>query len=138
MNAIQPYHSRSRSISLTALVDVVFILLLFFMLSSTFEQWRAVDFHSPVANANLQSDHPDPQILVLGETGSLRLHGNDFSVDHYAALTAWDVARFDAERPLVLLSEAYANVQTIVSSVERLKAIGLEPVLGGALPVEDE
>lgn len=34
---------RRRLISLTPLIDVVFILLVFFMLASSFSQWRTVD-----------------------------------------------------------------------------------------------
>ena len=34
---------RRRLISLTPLIDVVFILLVFFMLASSFSQWRVVD-----------------------------------------------------------------------------------------------
>ncbi|SFD74585.1 biopolymer transport protein ExbD [Thiohalospira halophila DSM 15071] len=35
--------SRRRLISLTPLIDVVFILLVFFMLASTFMEWRLID-----------------------------------------------------------------------------------------------
>ncbi|MDX1606672.1 MAG: biopolymer transporter ExbD, partial [Candidatus Competibacterales bacterium] len=35
--------SRRRIISLTPLIDVVFILLFFFMLASSFIQWRSID-----------------------------------------------------------------------------------------------
>ncbi len=137
MSEIQPRRSRGRSIGLTPLVDVVFILLLFFMLSSTFERWRAIDFRSPAVDVSARSDRLDPQILVLGESGSLKLRGDDLLVERYATLTARDVERLDAGRPLVLLSEPRASVQTIVSAIERLQGLGLEPILGGALPAEE-
>ena len=39
--------SRRRLISLTPLIDVVFILLIFFMLASSFLDWRAIGLDAP-------------------------------------------------------------------------------------------
>ena len=39
--------SRRRSISLTPLIDVVFILLIFFMLASSFLDWHSIDLMPP-------------------------------------------------------------------------------------------
>ena len=36
-------------ISLTPLIDVVFILLVFFMLASSFLDWRSIDLSTPAA-----------------------------------------------------------------------------------------
>src|SRR3546814_18552679 len=40
---------RRRLISLTPLIDVVFILLVFFMLASSFVDWRAIVLDTPAA-----------------------------------------------------------------------------------------
>ncbi|MEM6423000.1 MAG: biopolymer transporter ExbD, partial [Pseudomonadota bacterium] len=78
---------RKAQIGVTPLIDVVFILLVFFMLASRFEDWRSVDLASssrgvPVATA------AEGALLVEVWLGDLRLSG--------ARMT--DEALFDAVR----------------------------------------
>jgi biopolymer transport protein ExbD len=46
---VEPLPKKHRAISLTPLVDVIFLLLLFFMLSSTFTQFGQVEIGAPAA-----------------------------------------------------------------------------------------
>ena len=52
------YRSRRKGISLTPLIDVVFILLMFFMLTFTFTRWKAVDLRFPVAGSGIAPKTP--------------------------------------------------------------------------------
>lgn len=127
------YRPRRHSIGLTALIDVIFILLLFFMLTSTFTRWRAIDLQVPDAGER-ESVQP-PQIILLDETGGMKLHGSTFSVMHYNALTTDDLPEFEPERPLAILPEGNTNIQIIIAAIESLKGIGLtQVVLGNSLP----
>ncbi|MBU4531901.1 MAG: biopolymer transporter ExbD [Hoeflea sp.] len=62
-------HSR---LSLTPLIDVIFLLLLFFMLSSTFSRYSEISF-SGGGSATSPASQPDV-ILSVGE-GELKLNG---------------------------------------------------------------
>ena len=62
---------RSRRISLTALIDVVFILLMFFMLTTGFSHWQALKL--PAATASAVTDSEPPVLLLIDEQGDLRL-----------------------------------------------------------------
>lgn len=120
------YHRKARKISLTALIDVVFILLMFFMLTSTFSQWKAVDFHSPVASTEPDADQPT--LLILGPDGSLRMANGSLEIQ---AGQAVDPGVFRADEVLVLLPEADTRVQAIVQRLEELKNLKLAVTLGG-------
>lgn len=127
---------RRRGIGLTALIDVVFILLMFFMLTSTFTQWKAVDFKSPVASND--ADAGDPQLVILSESGSLALRGSAFSVGSYQELGPQHLTAFDSNSPVVVLPEAGSSVQDIVATIEGLQSIGLSAVtLGKAIPTDN-
>ena len=67
---------RRRAISLTALIDVVFILLLFFMLTSTFTHWKAIELEAPQASVQLNSPS-EVELLRLGSNGALAFHATD-------------------------------------------------------------
>ena len=58
---------RRRRLALTPLIDVTFLLLLFFILSSTFARFGEVELAVGVAGASTSTD--TPVFLRLSETG---------------------------------------------------------------------
>lgn len=66
-----------RQLSITSLIDVIFLLLLFFMLASSFQQFSELEVGGVVANASAQTaSDTAPLILQVGET-SLTLDGRN-------------------------------------------------------------
>ena len=87
MSTTALYHPRRRPISLTPLIDVVFILLMFFMLTSAFTRWKAVDLRLPTTSSD--TSPKKPQALLLHTDGSLSLRGRPFPLpDAATALPA--------------------------------------------------
>lgn len=128
METLQLYKRRGRRISLTALIDVVFILLMFFMLTSTFTRFKAVDFQSPVSSGEQSAEKP--QLVTLRADGSLQLeNGTLIGSDE-----PLDASAFSSKQPVVLLPHADASLQLMVSSLERLKQLELAVTLGRAIP----
>ncbi|MBL4900017.1 MAG: biopolymer transporter ExbD, partial [Colwellia sp.] len=62
-----------KTISLTALIDVVFILLMFFMLTSTFIKWHSVTLQTSAAGSTITSDEVKTQLIILHENNELSL-----------------------------------------------------------------
>ena len=56
---------RRQVVSLTPLIDVVFILLVFFMLASSFLDWRSVELDAAVASAQAPSEPVPTPLLAL-------------------------------------------------------------------------
>ena len=127
MSTTPLYAARRRAVSLTALIDVVFILLMFFMLTSTFSRWKAVDFHFPVAGP--EPSPQQPQAMILHANGALSLNGRAFSVS-----PPGDSGGLDSTRPVVVFPEAETRLQIIISAFEQLQAAGISGVwLGKSL-----
>lgn len=73
--------SRSREepeINLTSLIDVVLLLLVFFMVSTSFVREAEINIRLPEANAS-PVDETDPEILEIGitATGNYLLNGRE-------------------------------------------------------------
>ncbi|MEL6504905.1 MAG: biopolymer transporter ExbD [Pseudomonadota bacterium] len=66
--------SPRRRLSLTSLIDVIFLLLLFFMLSSTFSKYNEFEL-SPGSAGGAQSASQRPSILLSINGGNWRLNG---------------------------------------------------------------
>ncbi len=65
-------HRRKASINIISLLDVVFLLLIFFMVSSTFMDQPALKIDLPESGAEpLDSDAPEPMTVYLTSEGEL-------------------------------------------------------------------
>ena len=65
--------ARSRKLSLTSLIDVIFLLLLFFMLTSTFTRFGEIEIAPP--GGNRVSPGKGPDIIVTVSPNGLRVNG---------------------------------------------------------------
>lgn len=72
-----PFHRRK--LSLTSLIDVIFLLLLFFMLSSTFSQFSEVDLAT--AGAGRPATSETPPIFVQLSAGGLRVNASEVTLE---------------------------------------------------------
>ncbi|MGE0483222.1 MAG: ExbD/TolR family protein [Gammaproteobacteria bacterium] len=123
---------RRSTIGLTALIDVVFILLMFFMLSSSFVRWHAVDLAVPAAAATPR-DAPPPLQLVLAADGALATSDGITRLGDYRALRPGTLRDLAGGRALVLRPRGDATLETIVGASEALLRAGGRDVALGAL-----
>lgn len=109
-------------ISLTPLIDVVFILLIFFMLASSFLDWRAIDLDTPQAAA--AGSPMEGALLIEVRPEGLRLSGESMTLD---ALAAEIVDRLESEpdRSVLVKPAAGVRLQAAVDVVDRLAAAGI-------------
>ena len=106
-------------ISLTPLIDVVFILVIFFMLASSFVDWRSIDLSVPAGAATGTAE--DGALLVEVRADGLRLSGEPVTLDGLAARIAEAPDRHVLVRPAPLV-----GVQRVVAVLDRLAAAGAE------------
>jgi len=110
-------------ISLTPLIDVVFILLVFFMLASNFMDWRAIRLDAPVKAGADGGDRP-AVLLRIGGDGRLDLNGEPIA-DGGLATTMQRLTR-RSPVPTVLIRPADGvPLQRAVSVLDRVEAAGI-------------
>lgn len=118
---------RRKALSLTPLIDVVFILLLFFMLTSSFIKWHNMELAvSKPSTSTVQSSDQPPLLFSLDETGELSLRGQVYNENDNAVLAQLIDENSDAS--VILLTTDQVNVQQIISTIDRLKRLGAESV----------
>ncbi len=114
-----------RAISLTALIDVVFILLMFFMLTSSFNRFGFLEFQTAASSG--KSTEPSQSLLLLANGDLVSRDGTDRRPLNDSALESG----FDALEPLAVMPESEATVQIMVRAIERLNRLGLGNVTLG-------
>ncbi|MCC5859267.1 MAG: biopolymer transporter ExbD [Ectothiorhodospiraceae bacterium] len=115
---------RRRSlVSLTPLIDVVFILLVFFMLATSFLDWRSIVVDVP-ADGGGEAGEPTAIVVRIGADGALELDGA--FVRDTAALEQAVRAELAREpgRLLIVRPDDSVRLQRITQVVERVQAAG--------------
>ncbi|WP_299592896.1 biopolymer transporter ExbD [uncultured Microbulbifer sp.] len=113
-------------VNLTPLIDVVFLLLIFFMVSTTFTKESHLKLNLPEA-AGPQADSPPSTIEVLiNADGSYSVDGkaliNKKLVTLKSALS--EVSGGEYNRPLILTADATAEHQAVVRAMDAAGQLG--------------
>ncbi|SBS29829.1 Biopolymer transport protein ExbD [Marinomonas aquimarina] len=118
---------KKQAVSLTPLIDVVFILLLFFMLTSSFVAWRTLDTPMPAPDASQtpEQDKQDPLMFELrGNDGQVWFDGRSISVSNSDQIR--DIVHNNKDRLFVLEAADEVSLQTLMTLADQLKLQGAE------------
>lgn len=116
---------RRALISLTPLIDVVFILLVFFMLASSFLDWRAIDLDPP-ARAGAASALTGA-MLVDVRTDDLRLSGESLPLNLIVERLK-QVAEDHPDRAIVVRPSNGVSLQRTIRVLDRLNGSGMQNI----------
>lgn len=109
-------------ISLTPLIDVVFILLVFFMLASSFLDWRAIELSAPGASSG--GEPLEDAVLVEVRKDGIRLSGEALTREALVQRMRDLLAR-DADRRVLVKTSDGVVMQETVAVLDRLTAAGV-------------
>ena len=114
------------SVNLTPLIDVVFLLLIFFMVSTTFTRETQLSVDLPEATG-LQRDEVDRQVeILIDEQGQYRVNGRPLLDTRLRTLQAamYEVSQGDTTLPLVISADAQAAHQAVVRAMDAAGQMG--------------
>lgn len=114
------YHPRRKLIGLTPLIDVVFILLVFFMLASSFLDWRAIALEAPAQMGDGGAGSQGAVLIRLQPDGGLDLNGEPLTLE---SLVIRIEARVEARPDLAVRLQPAPRVelQRLVTVLDRLE-----------------
>lgn len=115
-------------INLTPLIDVVFLLLIFFMVSTTFKRDADLAVELPEASAEPSAQAPDTLELVIDEQGRYFLNDRELINRKLATVkqALSDAARGDRARPLVIRADAQTPHQAVVTAMDAAGQLGFK------------
>jgi biopolymer transport protein ExbD len=117
-----PRHKRRPSINITPLIDVMFLLLIFFMVSSTFKEQLGIDITLPQAGTSESKDVSIHEI-VIDKDGAYLFHEAIVSLEQLRAQIA-GVLKEEPEATLVLRADAGADIGAFVRAIDVVKDVG--------------
>ena len=115
--------ARIRShLDIAPLIDIVFLLLVFFMLTSTFMVPEAIELELPASSSATVTDST-PITVSLAPAGELALNGERIELAQLRAAVA-ALLKADADAAITLKSDARTEVQQLLAVMDEIRAAG--------------
>ena len=117
---------RALSVEITPLIDIVFLLVIFFVVTSKIEtnQYLTLDlpstesFSSSLINANRN--------IILLDTGVLIINNQEFNISKIEDVIIGIKASFDTSETIILSIESKAFHEWVVTLMDELQSAGFQ------------
>ncbi|QJQ96392.1 MULTISPECIES: biopolymer transporter ExbD [Halomonadaceae] len=113
-------------VNLTPLIDVVFLLLIFFMVSTTFDTRQALELVLPQSSSS-EVLTPLPVTLSVTVDGDYRL-GNRILFLAELSVALAEVAESAREHGLILEADERSTHGAVVAALDRAGALGIQHI----------
>ena len=114
------------SINLTPLIDVVFLLLIFFMVTTTFSRETRLQVNLPEAEAETLSTQSERLEIVVSRDGSFALNGQTLVNGRVETLLRGLALESDGnlDLPVVIVADSQASHQSVVTAIDAIGQAG--------------
>ncbi len=114
------------SINLTPLIDVVFLLLIFFMVSTTFTRETRLAVNLPEADGEPAPDVEQVIEISVSQSGAYAIDGRTLVNAELSTLMQGleEVSRGDRNVALILIADADATHQSVVTAMDAIGQSG--------------
>ncbi|MGI9274713.1 MAG: ExbD/TolR family protein [Endozoicomonas sp.] len=115
------------SVNLTPLIDVVFLLLIFFMVSTTFTRETQLAIDLPEASGEVREQQEKSQVeIVIGKDGEYSVNGKSLVNSQLDTLknALAKVSEGDSELPLIITADAKTPYQSVVTAMDAAGQLG--------------
>ena len=121
-------HSRPEpDVNLTPLIDVVFLLLIFFMVSTSFVKQSQITIRLPEAESTAMVEEPPEQIdIMITEQGTYLVNGRELINNRPATIrnALQRVSAGNTSLPLTISADANARHQHVVTAMDVAGRLG--------------
>jgi biopolymer transport protein ExbD len=136
----QPRPVREVDVNLTPLIDVVFLLLIFFMVTTTFERHAELKIDLPEASTQPLAGESKDLELVIDAQGRYYLDGKELvntrAETVYQALQ--EAIADNTETPLIIRADAMTPHQAVVTAMDAAGRLGINRMSIATTPSEGD
>jgi biopolymer transport protein ExbD len=128
---LKPRRHEDPEINIVSLIDVVLLLVVFFMLSSRFTEEGRMRVHLPQASAvPLQRSTSEPLVVTVTQQGSYRVNERELINSSPETLRAALLKEAGADRgmPITIRADARATHQSVITAMDVLGRLGFAEI----------
>ena len=123
--------SEEVDINLTPLIDVVFLLLIFFMVSTTFIRESEIELTLPEASADVREHRPETIDIAVDASGRVFIDGKALINTKLATISQAlrEIRSGKEEAPIVVINaDAQASHQAVITVMDAARQAGLTKI----------
>ncbi len=114
-------------VNLTPLIDVVFLLLIFFMVTTTFNQQAELRVNLPEASVEEQSMEVIPIEITIDPAGTYYVNGQSLANNKAKTLyqSLQKIVAGDNEKSVIIRADAATPHQAVVTAMDTVAKVGV-------------
>ena len=124
------YGDNMTRISLTPIIDVVFILLIFFMLATNFQSFSKTDINLSNVSASITQSDKKVYVIEFDVDNKFKLNGQDYKLSTIKEKILSELST-DEDLIVVIKPGEKTNVQQMLTLIESLKKSNISNVTLG-------
>lgn len=115
---------------MTSLIDVVFLLLIFFMVTTTFEKQAKLKIQLPEATEKVSKQPQSKIVISISEKGAIYLNNNELLNSQYESIASGlkRMLEGDEKPAIVIRADANAAHKYVVTVMDVLADMGFTSV----------
>ncbi len=119
--------NKSSEINVAPLIDVVFLLLIFFMLASEFTDFKTIDMTSPSeTNTNIENENK-PIIVNLSPEGKIKVNNKIADLNNLNT-TLKNVLKDDNAKKIIISTPENTKVNILVKTIDIIRNLGIDNI----------
>jgi biopolymer transport protein ExbD len=117
-------------INLIPFIDVLLVILIFLMLTTTYSKFTEMQLRLPVADTEAQRDYPKEVIVAVSSDGRYMVNRQPVAGRGTEALAQAlaDAARAGKDSVVIISADATATHQSVITVMEAARRIGLTQI----------
>ena len=117
-------------INLIPFIDVLLVVLIFLMLTTTYSKFTEMQLKLPVADADAQRDYPREVVVAVSSDGRYMVNRQQVagrSTDALATAIA-EAAKAGKDTVIIISADATATHQSVITVMEAARRMGLTQI----------
>jgi len=117
-------------INLIPFIDVLLVVLIFLMLTTTYSKFTEMQLRLPVADTDAQRDYPREVLVAVSSDGRYMINKQPVSGRSPEALAGSlaDAAKAGKDSVVIISADATATHQSVITVMEAARRVGLSQI----------
>lgn len=136
----RPHPQRDIELDITPLIDVVFLLLIFFMVSTTFERESEINITLPEASKELTQAKPDAINVAIDAASHVYVNDKELVNTQLSTIkqAIYDALGNLPNAPVIISADAQTPHQMVVKVMDAARQLNLVRITFATLKTEEE
>ena len=135
----RPRQTEAPEINLIPFIDVLLVVLIFLMLSTTYSKFTELQLKLPVADADAQRDYPKEVLVTVSSEGAYTVNRIAVSGNNPRELGAalLQAAQAGKDSVVIISADASARHQAVITVMEAARRTGLNQITFSTQPASN-